>query len=260
MRRATGGFLLVALGFTATAMSQGPARDTRLQDRLHGRLRDAVIAIVDSANRANLPTEPLIQKALEGATKRASEGTIIAAVSKMAQDLARARRALGPAFSGAEVEAAMFAIKAGVDIKQIERLRAARSGHRIATAFHVLESLGRLSVDADTAASVIVGLVLAQATDDQLLALKDDIERDLAAGTPAASAITVRGQELTSLIAASQANNGGVPGSSLPSGLGTTRAADPAANAALGGGVAGNAASGGSKPAPAGKPGLPKKP
>jgi hypothetical protein len=260
IRRVTGTILLGALSYTATALSQGPARDTRLQERLNGKLREAVTAIVDSASRANLPTEPLIQKALEGAAKGASDGTIIAAVSRMSQDLQRARRALGPGFSSDDVKAAMHAIKAGVDIKQLERLRAARSGQRIATAIDVIVYLGALRVDPDTAANVIVGLVLAQATDDQLLALKDDIVRDLAAGTPAASAMTVRGQELSSLIAASQADNGGLPGSSLPSGLGSTRPADPGANAALGGGAAGNAAPGGAKPAPAGKAGTPKKP
>ena len=260
MRRLVGMLLLAGLG--APALSQGP--DPRLQKQLTGNLREAVVAIVDSASRANLPTEPLILKALEGVNKRSPEvvitdAMIIGAVGKMARDLERARRALGPGFSAADVEAGMRAIKAGVDIKQLERLRTARSGQRIATAIGVLEHLGRLNVDRDTAAQVIVDLVLARASDEQLLALQDDIERDLGAGTPSSSAITVRGQQLAAAIAGAQ-NNGGVPGSTLPSGIGSTRPADPAANAALGGGAAANAGTGGSKPAPAGKPPAPKKP
>ena len=260
MRRLNAVLLLGTLVFSATGMTQGSGRDTRLQDRLSPRLRDAVSAIVDSARQAGLPTEPLIDKALEGVGKRASEGTIIGAVQRMAQDLGKARRALGPGFSNEEVTAAVIAIKAGVDVKQLEKLRAARSGQRIATAINVIGHLAILHVNPDTAANVIVSLVLASATDEQLLALQEDIRRDLDAGTPAASAMTVRGQELTALIAASSVNNGGAPGSTLPSGLGSTRAGDPAANAALGGGAVGNTVTGGSKPAPAGKKAPPKKP
>jgi hypothetical protein len=254
-RRALGLALVGAIGFSTDAMSQGAGVDPRLQDRLSGRLRDAVAAIVDSANRSNLPTEPLIKKALEGDSKGASESAIINAVSKMAQDLARARRTLGPAFSNDEVHAAMTAIKAGVDIKQLERLRAARSGLRIAMAMNVLGTVA-LSVDPDTAADVIIGLVLASATDEQLLALQSDVERDIAAGTPATSAMAVRGQQLTQVIASSSTNSG-VTGSALPSGLGSTRGGGPAANATLGGGgAAGNTTT----PAPAGKKAPPKKP
>jgi hypothetical protein len=259
MRRLAG--VLLVAGLSVPAISQRPDPDPRLSNRLTGKLRDAVIAIVDSAREANLPTEPLIDRALEGVMKKGSDAAIVASVRNTARDLERAKRALGPNFTDEDIKAGMHAIKAGVDIKQLERLRAARSGQRIATAINVLDYLVLLRLDPDTAANVIVSLVLASATDDQLMALKADIERDLGAGTPASSAITVRGQQLAAMIAGAQ-NNGGVPGSTLPSGLGSTRPADPAANAALGGGAAaGNATTGGSKaPAPAGKPPAPKKP
>ncbi|MEJ7810624.1 MAG: hypothetical protein WKG32_09480, partial [Gemmatimonadaceae bacterium] len=48
-----------------------PASDARLDARLDPRTRASVAAVLDSARAAGLPTEPLVDKALEGASKRA---------------------------------------------------------------------------------------------------------------------------------------------------------------------------------------------
>src|SRR5438132_1453125 len=68
--------------------------DSRLE-RLDAATRPTVAALVDSAHTAMLPTEPLVQRALEGATKRASGDAIVAAVRRLAADLGHARDALG---------------------------------------------------------------------------------------------------------------------------------------------------------------------
>ena len=62
------------------AGAQGGARDPRLETRLDPQTRAAVAAIVDSAKLVGLPVEPLIDKALEGASKRAPGARIISAV------------------------------------------------------------------------------------------------------------------------------------------------------------------------------------
>ncbi|MDQ3810146.1 MAG: hypothetical protein M3336_07640, partial [Chloroflexota bacterium] len=64
----------------ALFVPQVQAQDARLAARLDPATRKAVEVIVDSARAAGLPTEPLIDKALEGASKRASGGRITAAV------------------------------------------------------------------------------------------------------------------------------------------------------------------------------------
>src|SRR5438876_159575 len=82
----------------------GQQTDPRLE-RLDAATRPAVAALVDSAGRALLPTEPLVQRALEGATKRASGELIVAAVRRFAVELGHARDALGSTASPAELSA-----------------------------------------------------------------------------------------------------------------------------------------------------------
>src|SRR5438093_634738 len=57
--------------------------DPRL-DRLDPDTRAQVATVMDSASRVGLPTEPLIQRALEGATKAAPGARIVAAVRRPA--------------------------------------------------------------------------------------------------------------------------------------------------------------------------------
>ncbi len=63
---------LAALSATPLAAQQTTrAHDSRLAARLDADTRLAVVAIVDSAQRRRVPVEPLVDKALEGASKRA---------------------------------------------------------------------------------------------------------------------------------------------------------------------------------------------
>src|SRR2546423_2239997 len=86
--------------------------DPRLE-RLDSSARPIVAALVDSARAAALPTEPLVQRALEGATKRAPAERIVAAVRRLALDLGPARDALRPTASPTELRAAAAALPAG---------------------------------------------------------------------------------------------------------------------------------------------------
>jgi hypothetical protein len=65
--------------FAVAALSIAPAallaQDARLDARLDPRTRDAVVTVVDSARAEGIPSEPLVQKALEG---RASMRTDLA--------------------------------------------------------------------------------------------------------------------------------------------------------------------------------------
>src|SRR5438132_14190490 len=90
----------------------GQQPDPRLE-RLDAATRPAVLALVDSARRALLPAEPLVQRALEGATRRASGDVIVAAVRRLAVDLGHARDALGSTATPAELTAGAAALRAG---------------------------------------------------------------------------------------------------------------------------------------------------
>lgn len=251
---------LVGLGTLALSAFAAQAGDPRLTNRLDRETREAVDAIIEGARRTGIPTEPLVDRALEGASKRASGRMIVAVVKGWAEDLRRAREALGPGSPDAEVVAGAFALRNGVRVQELERLRAAKSGVRYAMALDIMNYLVNRGVPADTISPVIVSLVLAQASDDQFAKLRQDVERDISGGMHAATAATLRGQGLARQIAeASGAANSGAPGSALPSVRGTTRAGDPALNPTAVGAVQGANNVSGAGEAPAAPRGKPKK-
>jgi len=180
------GFTLsvVAVFTSATAAAQDP----RL-DRLPPDSRAVVVTLIDSARGAGLPVEPLMQRALEGATKRASGERIVAAVRHLAVDLGRARDALGAPASPAELNAGAMALRAGASSETLAELRRARRDALIVP-LAVLTDLMASGVPADSAAAVVLALA-ATTRDADLVAFRQAVERDIALGAapgPAATA------------------------------------------------------------------------
>lgn len=178
---------LVPLGFATVIAAAAPAQqiDPRL-DRLDGATRTAVATLVDSARAAALPTEPLIQRALEGATKRASGDVIVVAVRRLAADLARARDALGSTAAPAELTAGAAALRAGASPSILTELRRARR-ESLAVPLAVLADLVASGVPVDSAAAAVVALA-ARARDADLVEFRRAVERDIALGAPPAAA------------------------------------------------------------------------
>jgi hypothetical protein len=127
--------LLVLLPATATA------QDDRLTERLGPPTAHHVQRVVDSARREGLPTEPLVQKALEGGTLGASGERIVAAVEALHTQLARAREALGESASEAELTTAAGALRAGLPPAALRRLQTLRSGRPLVVPIAVLTDL-----------------------------------------------------------------------------------------------------------------------
>src|SRR5438132_1385618 len=88
---AAAGALAAVLFATAAAQEPQHLNDPRLA-RLDTAARSLVAVAIDSARAAGLPTEPLVQRALEGATKDAPGTLIVSAVQRLAADLGRAPR------------------------------------------------------------------------------------------------------------------------------------------------------------------------
>ena len=176
--------LLVAATLVALqAAAQGP--DPRLQ-RLDSISRPIVTALVDSARAAALPTEPLVQRALEGATKRATADRIVAAVRRLALDLSHARDALGPMTSPPELSAAAAALRAGAPPATLTELRRVRR-ESLTVPLAVLTDLVASGVPVDSAAGAVLALA-ARARDADLVEFRRAVERDIALGAPPASA------------------------------------------------------------------------
>ena len=177
------GPLVAATLVAAAAAAQ--QRDSRLE-RLDSTTRPIVAALVDSARAAALPTEPLVQRALEGATKRATGDRIIAAVRRLALDLDRARDALGSTASPPELTAAAAALRAGAPPAILTALRRVRR-ESLTVPLAVLTDLVATGVPVDSAAAAVLSLA-AKARDTDLVEFRRTVERDIALGTPPASA------------------------------------------------------------------------
>jgi hypothetical protein len=167
----------------------GPAAaqqtDPRLE-RLDAATRPTVAALLDSARAAALPTEPLVQRALEGATKRASGDVIVAAVRRLAADLGHARSALGSTASAAELTAGAAALRAGASSTVLASLRQTRR-EPLTVPLAVLADLVASGVPVDSAAAAVLALA-ARARDADLVEFRRAVERNIALGAPPAAA------------------------------------------------------------------------
>ncbi len=180
------------------------AQDARLE-RLTPETRALVVPILDSVRAAGLPTDPLIDRALEGTSKGAAPELIATVLRRVAVDLSRARDALGAGADGAELAAAADALRAGATPALLVRLRDALGGRRLTVPLGVTADLIARGVPADTAAILLIARARS-ARDAELLAFERTVARDIALGaTPIAAA--------TSGVVGASA---GIPGEAAP--------------------------------------------
>jgi hypothetical protein len=171
--------------------AQAEAQDARLA-RLDRRVQTEVGALLDSARLLGIPAEPVVDKALEGAAKRAPNDRILVVVRSRFRELVAARAALGSGAMEPEIIAAADALHAGASAQVISTLRRQRPSVPLTIPLAVLADLIARGVPADTASSAVLALAATPATDAQFAALRNDIESDIAKGAPPAIAASVR--------------------------------------------------------------------
>jgi len=185
--------LMVAAALGALAPpAAARAQTERLAGRVEARTRAAVEALVDSARAAGLPGGPLVNKALEGASKGADGARIVAAVRTLSRNLARARSALGSASAEAELVAGAAALQAGVEASFLELLRAERRREPVVVSLAVMADLVANGVPPDTAAQAVLALARVGTREAELVAFRQSVERDVALGAPAGAAASLR--------------------------------------------------------------------
>jgi hypothetical protein len=193
------------------------AQDARLASRLDVETRVAVERIVDSARAARLPAEPLIVKALEGASKSAPGERIVIAVRTLAGNLSVARDALGTSSADAEIVAGASALHAGIPAEALRALRGRRARQQLAVPLAVLADLVARGVPRDTASAVVLALAQRGARDAELIAFRKDVEHDIGLGAPPATAASVRAVSGDNVAAPSGLEAGGAtPRPTLP--------------------------------------------
>jgi hypothetical protein len=188
-----------ALAF-AFGLALGPrpalAQDARLHKRLDPQTAAAVAALVDSAGTLGLPSEPLVQKALEGQSKGASGDAIVGAVRALIRDLAVARAALGDDVGVDALRLAAAALDAGATPSQLERLRPHRSREAFAGGLAGLVYLISRGVPAEQSLDLIAAMLDARLSAAEFASLQRLVERDMMAGAPPAEAAAVRARAL----------------------------------------------------------------
>ncbi|HZM25899.1 MAG TPA: hypothetical protein VFB89_00925 [Gemmatimonadales bacterium] len=185
------------------------AQDPRLEARLDPTTRAVVAALVDSARAEGLPTEPIVDKALEGTTKRASSDRIVAALRTLSTDLRLARGALGRTAPDGDVIAGASAIRAGASPETLERINGVRGKAGISVPLAVFADLVARGVPADTASTVILHLAEGGASDADYAGLERSVTRDIGAGAPPGASAAIRARVTTGDVGA--ATQGGPP-------------------------------------------------
>ena len=183
------------------------AQEARLVSRLSEAARPEVDAVLDSARATGIPTEPLVDRALEGAAKGASDERILAAVRRLWAELGVARTAFGDSASAAELRAGASALRAGATRSDLETLRARRPNRPLIVAAGVLADLVAVGVPSDTAIAAVLALA-EDAGDADYIAFRRNVESDIALGASPAVALAVRlrvATELTGVVAGAPA-------------------------------------------------------
>jgi hypothetical protein len=153
--------------------SELAAQDPRLAARLPADLAPRVQALVDSARQARLPTEPLIQKALEGQSKGADGPRILTAVRSLFGQLSQSRAALGENTAEADVVAGAACLKAGASPGMLSELRKLRPDQSLAVPLSVLSDLAATGVDMPNAWGAVRTVAMAKGPDADYLALRE---------------------------------------------------------------------------------------
>jgi hypothetical protein len=183
--------LVLAYLFVLGNAAMVRAQEARLVGRVPDAVRVQIDAVLTTAKADGLPTEPLVDRALEGVAKRAPAELILQAVTRLRDELHISRRALGTNASGAELVAAASALRAGATVTHLARLRALRPNSPLTIPAGVLADLVAAGVPPDTGIAAVLRLA-SNAEDADYIAFRRNVERDIALGASPASSVGAR--------------------------------------------------------------------
>ena len=169
----------------------------RLGTQLDPATRVTVQAIADSARKAGLPSDALLNKALEAAGRGADDERIVASVRGLAAELGKARKALGTSSRSAEIAAGADALHSGVAAGDLTRLRQAAGRRPLATPLMVLTDFVERGVPPQTATGLIISLAKAGVRDSAFSTFQRSVIQDIEHGADPATAATTRARGVT---------------------------------------------------------------
>lgn len=213
------------LSVALLALLAGPLAAQSARARLEGRIPGAAIPAVDSlvqrAFQEGLPTEPLIQKALEGGAKQVTGPRIVAAVQVSLAQLRDARALLARAGDhrpplSSEVTTVAWALRRGLPAPVVERVVAALPHAPRAAAMHAIADLVAHHFDADSAAGLIIDAVHQGLQRERLLDVSTAALHELQRGHTQAEAIALVRQALPNVPGPTKPTRGTVAGARRP--------------------------------------------
>lgn len=179
--------------------------------------RQAVERVIASAEAKGLPTQPLVAKAMEGVTKRATGERIRVAVDSLAKRLEQARALLAPSPSTAEIMSGADALAVKVPGPMLKKIRASwPRTQSVVMPLDVLTELVARGIDADQALKQITTLMARGATPAHIAGLGASVQSDVAAGLAPDAALEVRARGVMSLLPSPAAQAAGAPRGTKP--------------------------------------------
>ncbi len=149
---------------------------------------ERIEALVAEYRSAGVPTDPILDKALEGAAKRVPADRILAAVSEYAVRLGQATELVGASEPGAVVAGA-DALRRGVAPEAVREV-GSRAGERRPVALVVLGDLVEAGVPVDRALEVVREALAAGRRPTDLTDIPDALRRLIRDGARPADAAT----------------------------------------------------------------------
>lgn len=172
------------------------AQDPRLMQRLDPQTAVGIQALVDSARGLSLPAEPIVQKALEGASKGADGQHIITVVRNFIAELGVARTVLGSDVSPDALVLAAAALDGGVSSAQLRHMRPYGERRSFNGGLAGLIYLMSRGVSPEQSLTLVEAMLQAGLTGTEFTSLQQLVEQDVRGGASASESARVRAHAL----------------------------------------------------------------
>lgn len=157
--------------------------------------------IVEATRMGGLPVDPILAKVRYAVlVAHAPAQRIVAAARAIAARLEDARNALAPHPTPTDIAAGEDALSSGVSRKALQDVRKVSTNKPVAVPLGVLAQLVVSGVPEKRAAKYVTDLISRGASAEQLVALGNDVNADVALGSRASNALELRMNRLNAVL------------------------------------------------------------
>jgi len=167
--------------------------------------------IIEATQASGLPVEPIVAKIRYAVlVAHAPAPKIISTALAVAARLEEARKALAPHPTDKDIVAGEDALRSKVSPKSLQDVRKVSANRPVAVPLGVLAQLVTSGIEEKRAAKIVTDLIRRGASGEQLVALGNDVNADIAVGTNVASAVELRMNRLNAVLGLPSANGDAV--------------------------------------------------